>query len=93
MRDTGRCVQLRGSPLTAAGCRVFRSSVADAQSRVSSGSLARSLVGISLFFTHGKWTSNGGLGSSWESSRKHGREFPTLRRSVWLVWRAFRAVS
>ena len=32
--------------LTAAGCRVFRSSVADARSRVSSGSLARSLVGI-----------------------------------------------
>ena len=35
--------------LTAAGCRVFRSSVADAQSRVSSGSLARSLVGIYFF--------------------------------------------
>ena len=34
--------------LTAAGCRVFRSSVAGAQSRVSSGSLARSLVGIPM---------------------------------------------
>ena len=51
--------------LTAAGCRVFRSSVAGAQSRVSSGSLARSLVGIPM---------GGGLGSSWESIRKHGRE-------------------
>ena len=70
--------------LTAAGCRVFRSSVAGAQSRVSSGSLARSLVGIPM---------GRGLGSSWESIRKHGREFPALRRSVWLVWRAFRAVS
>ena len=33
------------------------------------------------------------LGSSWESIRKHGRDFPTLRRSVWVVWRAFGAVS
>ena len=80
--------------LTAAGCRVFRSSVADAQSRVSSGSFGHQVASWHLFFfTHGKWTSNGDLGSSWESSRKHGREFPARRRSVWLVWRAFRAVS
>ena len=48
MRETGRCAQLRGSPRP--GCRVFRSSVADAQSWVSSGSLARSLVGIYFFY-------------------------------------------
>ena len=90
MRETGRCAQLRGSPQrdVAYSGRPWR-----VRNRgFCRGPLARSLVGI-YFFTHGKWTSNGGLGSSWESSRKHGREFPTLRRSVWLVWRAFRAVS
>ena len=80
--------------LTTAGCRVFRSSVAGAQSRVSSGSLARSLVGIYFFLRTGSGRPMGAwVRSSWESSRKHGREFPTLRPSVWLVWRAFRAVS
>ena len=29
----------------------------------------------------------------WGSSRKAGSGFPALRRSVWVVWRAFGAVS
>ena len=52
--------------LTTAGCRVFRSSVADAQSRVSSGSLARSLVGIYFFYAREvdvQWGFELGVGS------------------------------
>ena len=46
MRETGDGAVRAAARLTAAGCRIFRSSVADAQSLASSGSLARSLVGI-----------------------------------------------
>ena len=77
--------------LTSAGCRVVRSSVA----RCAIAGFVGFVGQVASWHqqTHGKWASSGGLGSSWESSRKHGREFPALRRSVWLVWRAFRAVS